>query len=127
MCEALRGVDIVVDAACVGFVEGCLAGGEGAAVKESWMSVPEWSEPKRGGNMKVLGVVLVLLGAGVGLYVGGYLCFIGGIIQIIQAVRAEEFVASQVAWGVGRVMGAGLVGGLCTLAPVAAGMALLKD
>jgi hypothetical protein len=60
--------------------------------------------------MKVLGVLLILAGIGIGLYFGVWWAFVGGIIQIIEQVRAEHLDAMMVATGIAKVMFAGLIG-----------------
>ncbi len=73
------------------------------------------------------GGLLILAGVVLGLYVGGYLCLVGGIIQIIEQIQAPVIEASQVAWGIVRVLGAGLCGELSALVCIAPGVTLLKD
>lgn len=60
--------------------------------------------------MKILGVLMVVAGIALGLYVGGYLMFICGIIQVVEAVRAESLDGVGLAWGIARVMLCGLAG-----------------
>lgn len=63
--------------------------------------------------MKMLiGVLMVVAGVVLGLYVGGWICFIGGIVDVIQAIRAESLIAIDVAVGVGKVFFAGVAGWL---------------
>jgi len=54
----------------------------------------------------ILGFVLVVLGIALGLYVGGYLMFYGGIIQVIGGIKAG-WIAGTIAIGIIRI-------GLCS-------------
>ena len=65
---------------------------------------------------QVIGFVLILVGIFVGLYVGGWVMFVGGIMQGIEAVRADVLVAKDVAMAIGRIVCAGLVGTICVYA-----------
>ena len=58
----------------------------------------------------IIGILLFILAICAGLYVGVWLCFIGGIVQIIEEIRAEELSALSVAIGVARIFFAGLAG-----------------
>jgi len=44
------------------------------------------------------------------IYVGGYLMFIGGIMQTIEGIKADPVNASDVAFGIIRLLFAGFVG-----------------
>jgi hypothetical protein len=72
------------------------------------------------------GVLLVLGGIVLGLYVGVYVCFIGGIIQVIEAVRADVLIASDVAWGIARIFGTGICGGLSAFVLIVPGLGILN-
>jgi hypothetical protein len=72
----------------------------------------------------VVGVALIVLGIVVGLYVGFWVMFIGGIIQIINGIT-PVVVAKDIAIGVARIVGAGLVGWLSAMIFVATGYTLI--
>ena len=56
------------------------------------------------GNMlRVLGGLIIAFGLGVGLYISFVWGFIGGIIQVIEAAKADPVVSTDVAWGIGRI------------------------
>lgn len=77
--------------------------------------------------MKVLcGIVLVLLGLAVGLYVGLWLCLAGGIIQIVNALQVSPIDGTGIAVGVIRIICSSLAGGFAALVCLLPGMALLK-
>lgn len=70
---------------------------------------------------KVIAALLVLAGIAAGLYVGGYLMFIGGITQIVDAVQEEPIEGSEIAWGIVRIVFASLVGVVTFLVPTFVG------
>jgi hypothetical protein len=58
----------------------------------------------------ILGLFLIVLGVVVGLYIGVWVCFVGGIIQIIQSVTPGPLNTAGVAIGILKVVCAGLAG-----------------
>ena len=56
------------------------------------------------------GIFLILAGIALGLYVGLWVCFIGGIVNVIDEVRAPELSGLNVAIGVVKILGAGFCG-----------------
>jgi uncharacterized membrane protein len=50
-----------------------------------------------------IGIVLIVFGLGLGLYVGVWWGFVGGIIQIIEQIKAPDISSALVAWGAARV------------------------
>jgi len=54
--------------------------------------------------------LLMILGAVLGLYVGGWLCLIGGIIQIVEAIQVSPIVGLEIGIGVARILAAGVAG-----------------
>lgn len=58
-----------------------------------------------------LGVLIVIASVLLGIYVGGYLMFYGGIVQIIEAFQVTPISASDIAIGIIKVFFAG-VGGI---------------
>lgn len=77
--------------------------------------------------MKILGIILILIGACLGFYIGLWVCFIGGIIQVIEQIRVEHLEASIVAWGIAKVIFAGFFGWLSGLIFILPGYAILND
>ena len=73
----------------------------------------------------ILGVLMIIAGVAFGVYAGLWWAFIGGIVDVISAIRAPELVAMNIAIGVAKVMFAGVIGGVCGLVAVAPGYALL--
>lgn len=61
-------------------------------------------------KMSLLGLAMCAVGIIVGLYVGGWLLFIGGLTDVVEQVRAAQMDKSIFAVGVLKVMFAGFVG-----------------
>jgi hypothetical protein len=59
---------------------------------------------------RVIGMIIIVCGIGLGLYVGLWVCFVGGVIDVIEQVRAVELSASVTAWGIAKIIFAGLIG-----------------
>ncbi len=60
----------------------------------------------------VLGLLLIITGIILSFYVGVWVCFIGGLLEIIEAVRAEYLVTIDIAIGAAKMLFAGFCGGL---------------
>ena len=56
----------------------------------------------------ILGFIFIIAGILVGLYIGVWICFIGGIVQIIEQVRAENLEPIKVAVGIAKIFLSGL-------------------
>lgn len=69
------------------------------------------SKRNRRGFKTALGVLFILAGIALGVYVGFFLMFVGGIIQVVNAVNADPANSSGVAWGAARILFAGAIGG----------------
>ena len=74
----------------------------------------------------ILGLILILGGFAIGAYVGLWLMFVGGLIDIINEVKGGVD-AVNIGIGVVKMLTAGLVGWLAGIVPALAGVALLKD
>ena len=75
----------------------------------------------------IAGLALIIIGILVGLYVGVWLCFIGGIVQVINEIRAANLDAMNIAIGIAKVFLSGLAGWLSAIICILPGAALLKD
>jgi hypothetical protein len=71
-----------------------------------------------------IGIILMILGVFLGLYVGLYVCFIGGIIDLVNVVNESRqggvIPAPDVAWAIAKIVFAGAAGVLsawCLLIP----------
>ena len=74
-----------------------------------------------------IGLLMIIAGIILGLYVGVVVCFVGGITQIIVAITTPPVLASPIAWGVAKIVFAGLAGWVCAIALILPGFAMLKD
>lgn len=76
----------------------------------------------------LLGLLLVILSIVFGLYVGFYLCLVGGIVGIIQHVKSAETISAVViAFNLLRIMAVSLAGWLTFMILFLPGLALLKS
>ena len=63
--------------------------------------------------MKILGILLIIIGALIALFVGVWLCLVGGVVQIINEIRSPGAVeALKIGIGVARIACAGLAGAI---------------
>ena len=79
----------------------------------------------------IIGVVMMVASVVLGLYVGVYLMFVGGIAGLINIVadvaKGGDINGMAVALNIARVMFAGFVGVFSGLALFMSGMALLNE
>lgn len=73
-----------------------------------------------------VGILLVIAGVAFGVYVGLWLCLIGGVVQIIQSVQGSSVDAWGVAFGIARVLCTGIAGTLTAFVAVLPGWAMLE-
>ena len=73
----------------------------------------------------VLGVGLILVGVILAVYMGFWVCFIGGITDIIYQVRAPEVSMASVMFGVLKICFASAVGYVSGMVLVLPGYTLL--
>jgi len=74
----------------------------------------------------ILGIILIILGIFAGVYVGLWWAFIGGIIVVIQEIRAEELVAMNIAIGNIRIIFASFLGTITAMFFIVTGITLIK-
>jgi len=60
---------------------------------------------------KLFGIVLVILGVVTSVYIGLFFMFLGGIVQIVEALEAPRLITMTLAVGVARVAFAGVAWG----------------
>ncbi len=78
--------------------------------------------------MKVIfGVLLIIAGIVLGFYVGLYLMFIGGIIDLVQFIKSDLNTMSLLVWGVVKIMLSGLAGYLAGFILMVPGLAMIND
>ena len=79
----------------------------------------------------IIGLLMILAGIGLGFYVGGYICFFGGIVTLIEqvalTVKTGSVVTSTVAWAIVKIMGAGFAGWLSAIVLILPGNCLLTS
>jgi hypothetical protein len=73
------------------------------------------------------GLLMIVTGIALGLYAGLWWAFIGGIVQVIEAVKATPVDALAVGVGSARVVFAAFIGGVSAMVLVAPGAAILKS
>jgi len=72
------------------------------------------------------GILLILVGIATGIYFGLWWAFIGGIVQVLEALRPwPQFQAHAIAVGIFRVLLAGPIGWLAGAFITVPGFALL--
>jgi hypothetical protein len=59
---------------------------------------------------RVIGMIVIVCGIGFGIYIGLWVCFIGGVIDVIEQVRSVELSASATIWGMEKIAFAGSIG-----------------
>jgi hypothetical protein len=75
----------------------------------------------------LVGILLMFAGLALGVYVGIWVCFVGGIVDIINQIKAPDMSASIIAWGVVKILFTGLAGWLAAAVCWIPGLALLND
>ena len=75
---------------------------------------------------KILGWILIVGGVVLGLYVGLYVLFIGGIIGIIEELKSKDIDSMVIALDVCKLIFATPIGGLVAMLFVMPG-SLIKD
>jgi len=75
----------------------------------------------------LIGILFIVGGILLGLWLGLWVCFIGGIVQIVEACKADPVSAFGIAFGVVRILIASLVGWITFLVCAVIGAACLID
>ena len=75
----------------------------------------------------IIGIGLIIVGIIFGIYAGIWWAFIGGIVDIIEQVRAEDLSAIAVAIGVVKILFAGVIGWGCAFILIIPGRYMIKD
>jgi hypothetical protein len=73
-----------------------------------------------------IGFALIISGLLVGAYVGIWLAFIGGIIDVIHEIRAPDLSAINIAIGIAKIFFASAIAYLSALPMMVTGFALAK-
>ena len=69
----------------------------------------------------VMAILFCVAGILLGLYVGIWLCFIGGIVQIVEAAKANPVSSWGIAFGITRIIIASPVGWIICVIGLALG------
>lgn len=69
----------------------------------------------------LIGIIMIIAGIGLGIYVGLWVCFIGGIVQIVDAVRAPVLSGQGLAIGIAKVVFASFAGWVSALLLISPG------
>jgi hypothetical protein len=75
---------------------------------------------------QLFGLLLVILAIPMALYVALWLCFIQGIVQIIEGIKASPVQALDIAIGLARFFGTGIIGGFTFFVMLIPGITLLS-
>lgn len=75
----------------------------------------------------IISVLIFLFGIALGLYLGLYVLFVGGIVQIIEAFRQPEILPLDVAFGIVKMLFASVVGWISFMICTAFALAIIKD
>lgn len=76
--------------------------------------------PKIEKDRNKIGVTLIILGIFTAIYVGLWVCFVGGIVAILEQAKQPEISSGVVAWSVVRIFGStilGCISGACVAIP----------
>lgn len=72
------------------------------------------------------GVLLILVGIGLGIYVGFWWALVGGIVNIIEQVGSESVSSLVIAGNVLKIMFSGLIGWISAIVFIFPGIAIFK-
>jgi len=75
----------------------------------------------------VFGILLILSGIILGLYVGIWLMVVGGIIQVVEAFQVDPVNSVGIAWGVVRVFFASIAGWFASVVLIIPGVGLVSN
>lgn len=79
-------------------------------------------------NIKgIIGLCLIIIGILLGIYVGFWLCFVGGIIQIISEIRSDILNSFNIGIGIIKIMFSSFIGYIIGVIFIIPGMLLIKD
>lgn len=73
------------------------------------------------------GIIFIFGGISLGIYVGLWLCFVGGIVQIIEAAKCNPVYSTGIAFGVFKILFASFLGWVSCFIPVYIGVSLIKN
>lgn len=74
----------------------------------------------------IIGIIICIASVFVGIYLGAWVCFVGGIVQFLEAVKSDPINTVGIAVGILRFFSASLVGWISLVITFAIGQSLLK-
>ena len=75
----------------------------------------------------LLGIIIIILSIVLGLYVGVWLLFIGGIVQIVEALKMDPVSGMGIAIGLLRFISSSFLGCMSWFIGTVIGLNLLKQ
>lgn len=85
-----------------------------------------FNKRKRNNDTTIIGFIIIVASILFGVFVGGWVFFIGGIVQVVESLKATPVEAVGVAVGILRVVVASTVGMLIAAFGAMFGASLLK-
>jgi uncharacterized membrane protein len=77
--------------------------------------------------MKILfGLLIIIASVLGGIYIGVWVCFIGGIVDVITALQASPIDALGIAWGIFKFLIASVAGVWAAVLGVVTGLAIMR-
>lgn len=73
----------------------------------------------------IMGILMILAGVAFGIYVGFWICLVGGLVDMVDYFKAGEFFG--VLWGGLKFLLAGIAGWLSAGILILPGVALIDD
>ena len=76
---------------------------------------------------RLIGALIILGGIALGLYAGLWIMFIGGIVQLVEAVKLTPINSIGVAFGIAKILLAWPVGWLIGIGSTGLGIAIMSN
>ena len=76
---------------------------------------------------EIVGLIMMVAGIGLGLYMGVWWALIGGIVQVIQEIKADDLEALNVALGVAKVIFSVFIGWVSAALLFLPGLLIIQD
>jgi len=76
---------------------------------------------------KAIGVLLAVAGFAFGVWAGLWWAFVGGVVQVVEAIKADPVSSVDIALGALRIVFAGFIGTATAFVAVFPGWAMLQD
>lgn len=75
----------------------------------------------------IIGLVMILSGMALGIYLGFVVMFLGGIFDLIYFIQGNSQNMSLLGWGITKIWFSGLVGVLSSYILIVPGVILVKN